>query len=45
MMPWPVTRGELDAMAGRLLAARSVEKFLDEEDPPKLRWRAEFGRG
>lgn len=45
MMPWPVTRSELDAMAGRLLAARSVEQFLDEEDPPKLRWRAEFGRG
>ncbi len=31
--------------AGRLLAARSVERFLDEEDPPKLRWRAEFSRG
>jgi hypothetical protein len=45
MMPWPVTKGELDAMAGRLLAARSVEKFLDEENPPKLRWRAEFSRG
>jgi hypothetical protein len=28
-----------------LLAARSMERFLDEEDPPKLRWRAEFSRG
>jgi hypothetical protein len=32
-------------MAGSTLTARSVEKFLDEEDPPKLRWRAEFTRG
>jgi len=23
----------------------SVEQFLDGEDPPKLRWRAESGRG
>ena len=45
MMPWPLTRGELDAMAGDTLTARSVEKFLDDEDPPKLRWRAEFTRG
>jgi 2-polyprenyl-3-methyl-5-hydroxy-6-metoxy-1,4-benzoquinol methylase len=45
MMPWPITRNELNAMTGGRLTARSVEKFLDEEDPPKLRWRAEFGRG
>jgi hypothetical protein len=45
MMPWPLTRRELDAMAGNTLTARSVEKFLDGEDPPKLRWRAEFTRG
>jgi hypothetical protein len=45
MMPWPVTRTELNAMAGHQLSVRSVEKFLDEEDPPRLRWRAEFGRG
>lgn len=44
MMPWPLTRRELDAMAGTVLTARSVEKFLDDEDPPKLRWRAEFTR-
>jgi hypothetical protein len=23
---------------------RTVENFLDHEDPPKLRWRAEFTR-
>lgn len=45
MMPWPVTRNELNAMAGSRLTQRAVEKFLDEEDPPKLRWLAEFGRG
>jgi SAM-dependent methyltransferase len=45
MMPWPLTRGELEAMAGNRLTARSIEQFLDDEDPPKLRWRAEFSRG
>jgi len=45
MMPWPLTRAELGAMAGNQLSTRSIEKFLDGEDPPKLRWRAEFGRG
>jgi len=44
MMPWALTRRELDAMAADTLTARSVEKFLDDEDPPKLRWRAEFTR-
>ena len=42
MMPWPLTRGELEAMEGNQLTARSAEKFLDGEEPPKLRWRAEF---
>jgi hypothetical protein len=42
MMPWPLTRSELGALAGSQLTLRSVEKFLDGEDP--LRWRAEFGR-
>jgi hypothetical protein len=45
MMPWPLTRGELEAMAGTRLTARSIEQFPDDEDPPKLRWRAEFSRG
>ena len=45
MMPWAVTRRELEAMAGGTLTARSVERFLDGEDPPRLRWRAEFTRG
>lgn len=44
MMPWPLTRRELEAMAGATLTVRSAEQFLDDEDPPKLRWRAEFTR-
>jgi hypothetical protein len=32
MMPWPLTRGELEAMAGSQLTAHSIEKFLDGED-------------
>jgi SAM-dependent methyltransferase len=43
MMPWPLTRRELD-LAGGPLRPVSVEQFLDDEDPPKLRWRAEFYR-
>ena len=44
MMPWPLTRGEIDAFADGGLSTRSVEQFHDSEDPPKLRWRAEFVR-
>jgi hypothetical protein len=44
LMPWPLTRRELQAMAGRTLTAGPVEQFLDAEDPPKLRWRAQFTR-
>jgi hypothetical protein len=45
MMPWPLTRSELESLAGSRLTARLIEKFFDYEDPPKLRWRAEFCRG
>jgi SAM-dependent methyltransferase len=45
MMPWPLTRSELESLAGNRLSARCIEKFLDHEDPPRLRWRAEFSRG
>jgi SAM-dependent methyltransferase len=43
MMPWPLTRSELDQAGGPLRLVRA-EQFLDDEDPPKLRWRAEFRR-
>jgi SAM-dependent methyltransferase len=44
MMPWALTRRELD-LAGGPLRPVNVEQFMDDEDPPKLRWRAEFCRG
>jgi hypothetical protein len=45
VMPWPLSRRELEAIAGGVLTPRSIEKCLDDEEPPKLRWRAEFTRG
>jgi SAM-dependent methyltransferase len=42
-MPWPLTRDELLA-AGGPLRAELIEQFMDDEDPPKLRWRARFRR-
>jgi hypothetical protein len=43
MMPWALPRRELD-LAGGPLRTVNVEQFTDDEDPPKLRWRAEFRR-
>ncbi|HEX6524431.1 MAG TPA: class I SAM-dependent methyltransferase [Streptosporangiaceae bacterium] len=43
MMPWPLTRRELK-LAGGPLRAHTIKQFLDDEDPPKLRWQAEFRR-
>ena len=45
VMPWPLSRRELEAIAGDVLTPRSIEKFLDDEEPPRLRWRAEFTHG
>ena len=42
-MPWPLTRGELLA-AGGPLRTGLIEQFTDNEDPPRLRWRAQFHR-
>lgn len=42
-MPWPLTRGELE-LAGGPLRAHRIDQFTDNEDPPKLRWLAEFRR-
>jgi SAM-dependent methyltransferase len=43
-MPWPLTPRELGLAGGGLETVR-IEQFMDQEDPPKLRWRAEFRRG
>jgi SAM-dependent methyltransferase len=42
MMPWPLTRAELDAAAGPL-RARRIEQFMGHV-PALPRWRAEFVR-
>jgi SAM-dependent methyltransferase len=41
MMPWPLTRRELETAAGPL-STKGIRQFTDNEDPPKLRWLAEF---
>ena len=43
MMPWPLTPAEL-TLAGGPLRAHRIEKYLDAEESPRLRWRAEFRR-
>jgi len=42
-MPWPLTHAELIAAAGDLPVHR-IEQYWDNEDPSRLRWRAEFRR-
>lgn len=44
-MPWPLTRAEIDAIAGDGLALDTFEDFLDDEDPPVRRFRTVFRRG
>ena len=43
-MPWPLVRGEIEAMATNSLGLESFEDFLDAEDPPVRRFRATFRR-
>jgi SAM-dependent methyltransferase len=43
MMPWALTRREIE-LAGGTLQTVAIEQFSDEENPPKLRWRAEYRR-
>jgi SAM-dependent methyltransferase len=43
-MPWPLTRAEIEAIAGDGLVLERVEDFLDAEDPPVRRFRATFRR-
>src|SRR5947208_6226740 len=43
-MPWPLTRGEVEAIAGDGLTLTTFEDFLDDEDPPVRRFRATFRR-
>ena len=43
-MPWPLTRAEIEAMAGDGLALEACEDFVDAEEPPVRRFRATFRR-
>lgn len=44
-MPWPLTRAEIDALAGDELKPVSVRTVEDDESSPVLRWIAEYRRG
>ena len=41
MMPWPLTRAELESFGHPPVR---IEDLYDDEDPPIRRWRAEFRR-
>ena len=43
-MPWPLTRAEVEGIAGGGLALAALEDFLDDEEPPVRRFRATFLR-
>ncbi len=43
-MPWPLTRTEIEDLAGDGLALLAFEDFLDDEDPPVRRFRAVLRR-
>jgi hypothetical protein len=44
-MPWPLTRAEVEAIAGDGLRLDRFEDLLDAEVPPVRRFRAVFRRG
>ncbi len=43
-MPWPLTRREVEAVAGPGLVLEQIEDFVDDETPPVRRIRATFSR-
>ena len=43
-MPWPLTRPEVEGVAGGELTLASFEDFVDDEEPPVRRFRAAFRR-
>ncbi|MEV0647245.1 class I SAM-dependent methyltransferase [Phytomonospora sp. NPDC050363] len=44
LMPWPLTRGEMESFADGGLRPVTIADFLDGEDPPVRRWHGEFRR-
>ena len=43
-MPWPLTRDEVERVRCHGLETVAFEDFLDDEDPPVRRFRAECRR-
>ena len=43
-MPWPLVRDELKGFEAQGLKEVSLERYFDQEDPPVLRFRAEYTR-
>ena len=43
-MPWPLIRDELKGFEDQGLKEVSFERYFDREDPPVLRFRAEYTR-
>ena len=43
-MPWPLTAGELKALAEHGLETASFEDYFDDEQPPVRRFRVEYRR-
>lgn len=43
-MPWPLTRREVEAVAGPGFVLEQLEDFVDDETPPVRRIRATFSR-
>lgn len=41
-MPWPLTRAEIELFIAYEMKVLSIVDFLDDEDPPKRRWKAWF---
>lgn len=44
LMPWPLTRSELDAFAGLGMETLAFDDYVDAEDPPVRRFRATYRR-
>jgi hypothetical protein len=43
-MPWPLIRDELKGFEAQGLKEVFFERYFDKEDPPVLRFRAEYTR-
>lgn len=42
--PWPLSRDEVESFAADGMAVVGIERFVDDDDPDVIRWRAELHR-